>query len=346
MWRIGHAYSRIQTPIRNALAFRTPQNDDAASESVKKRRLRILCALQKQAYSVHFDRDRQMMSSGEVTMKNKFLATVGAAAFAFLATSATASFASTVQQPGETMGLAVGAPLPEGVFAIDLEDYGHRDGAAGRVGVNIPLLVWATPFTFMDSRLQVLYAAPWTHTDGFANSRVDFYSQLFALQLAHDFGNGFGASILAGVRTPDTANYPDYTSADIRAAVSYTANGYNLTGTFAYGGQFGRTTVRQDAVSLDLTATKKFGKLEIGAVGYVQTDVNSSFGRLGNQGLRDGGAAVGGLIGYDFGLFTVQGMVTREVAKRFAGKDTRGWLRIIVPLYVAPKAPAPVVARY
>ena len=45
-------------------------------------------------------------------------------------------------------------------------------------------------------------------------------------------------------------------------------------------------------------------------------------------------------------------MVTREVASRGApqvlngaGKETRGFVRIVVPLYVAPAA-APVVARY
>ena len=277
-------------------------------------------------------------------MMKKYAATVGAVAFGVLATMSS-SYAGTVQQPGETMGLAVGAPLPEGIFAVDLENYGKRDGAASRLGVNIPLIVWATPFMFMDSRVQVLYAAPFIHQDGAVN-RTDFYSQLFGVQLAHDFGNGFGASILVGVRTPDTAFNPDYTSADIRPAFSYTANGYNLSATFAYGGQFGRSTRKADAVSVDMTATKKFDKVELGFVGYAQTDIANSFGPLGNGGLRDGAVAVGGLVGYEFGRFTVQGMVTREVAKRYATKDTRGWLRVIVPLYVAPKAVAPVVARY
>ena len=57
------------------------------------------------------------------------------------------------------------------------------------------------------------------------------------------------------------------------------------------------------------------------------------------------------LLGYDFGKVTVQAMVTREVAASGLGGyglpgrfDTRGWMRLIVPLYVAPAAP--VVAKY
>ena len=284
----------------------------------------------------------------------KLILAAGAATFCLCA-SATASFAGMVAQPGETMGLAVGAPLPEGVFGLDLEDYGHRDNSNGRLGVNIPLLVWATPFTLLDSRVQVLYAAPFIHQDGLAGpgetSRLDFYSQLLAVQLAHDFGNGFGASIIAGVRTPDSQFNPDYTSADIRPAISYTANGYDLTATFYYNGAFGGSLRRSDAVNVDFTATKKFGKLEAGFVGYASTDINT---RIDNVAAgRVGRVAVGGLVGYDFGPFTLQGMVTREVAARgLAGnngsttnKETRGWLRVIVPLYVAPKA-TPVVARY
>ena len=285
----------------------------------------------------------------------KLLAAAGVAALS-LCVSATASFAGMVAQPGETMGLAVGAPLPEGVYGVDLEDYGHRDNTNGRVGVNIPLLVWSTPFTVLDSRVQVLYAAPFIHQDGLPgpgeSSRLDFYSQLLAVQLAHDFGNGFGASLIAGVRSPDVAFNADYTSADIRPAISYTANGYDLTATFYYNGTFGNSARRSDAVNVDFTATKKFGKLEAGFVGYASTDINT---RLDNVAAgRVGRVAVGGLVGYDFGKFTVQGMVTREVAARgelgnngsTTNKETRGWLRVIVPLYVAPKAAAPVVARY
>lgn len=298
-------------------------------------------------------------------MNNKMLATVGAAAFA-LTMSASVSHATMIAQPGELMGLAFGAPLPEGVYAVDLEDYGRADTSnlpgSTNTGVNIPAIAWSTPWSYGGTRLEFLYAAPFVHRDGGLN-RVDYYSQLFGPILAHDFGNGFGASLLLGVRTPDSA-FHDYTAADIRAALSYTAGGWDITGTFYYNGTFGghsggafagtALTGASDAVDVDFTATKKFGKFEFGLVGFAYTDVNTrgdnsiTFANGTVVGARKGAVALGGLVGYDFGRFTVQGMVTRQIAERNLGTyETRGWLRVILPLYTAP-APSvnPVIARY
>ncbi|WP_158809458.1 transporter [Beijerinckia sp. L45] len=304
-------------------------------------------------------------------MNKKLIATVGAAAFA-LTMSASVSHATMIAQPGETMGVALGAPLPEGVFAVDLEDYGRRDSAGGPgnfrdLGVNVPLIAWSTPWTLMDSRIEVLYAAPFTHLDSSSAgglNRLDYYSQLLAVNIAHDFGNGFFAGLLLGIRSPDSFLHVDYVAADIRPSFGYTANGYNFVATFYYNGAFGSKTGntgldngRSDAVAVDLTATKKFDKLELGFVGNASTDVNDRSDNLYANGvnIREGHVALGGLIGYDFGRFTVQGMVTRDVAARgkaialngsTSEKETRGWLRIIVPLWVAPKAAPAVVARY
>ena len=298
-------------------------------------------------------------------MKNKIIATAGAAALAFCMSS-TASHATMIAQPGELMGLAFGAPLPEGIYAVDLEDYGRADTSnlpgSTNTGVNIPALAWSTPFSFGGTRLEFLYAAPFIHRDGAVN-RVDYYSQLFGPILAHDFGNGFNASLLLGVRTPDSA-FHDYTAADIRAGLSYVAGGWNVTGTFYYNGTFGGnqggafagTTLlgASDAVDVDFTATHKFDKFEFGLVGFAYTDVNTrgdNSAVLANGTVvsaRKGAVAVGGLIGYDFDRFTVQGMVTRQIAERNLGTyETRGWLRVILPLYTAPKPSVnPVIARY
>src|SRR5258708_1694911 len=98
-------------------------------------------------------------------MKNKILAAVGAAALAF--TMSGTAEAQIVAQPCETCGVALGAPLPEGVFFVDLESYGQRDGQPNRLGVNIPLSVWSTPFSFYNTRLEVIAAIPvFTHIDG------------------------------------------------------------------------------------------------------------------------------------------------------------------------------------
>ena len=290
-------------------------------------------------------------------MNNKILATLGTAAFA-LGLSATASNAQIISQPGETMGVALGAPLPEGVFFVDLESYGERDnGGDTRLGVNIPLVAWSTPFSFYDTRLEVLYAAPFTHIDGGGTNRVDSYSQALLIGGAHSFGNGFNLAVFAGVRPEDNfTNATRGTGADLRASLSYVANGINATLTFAYSGDFGGEPGFNDNVYVDYTLTKKFDKLEVGLVGYAQTDLNQGFqpNGFGGQNVRRS-VAIGGLVGYDFGRFTLQGMVTREVAggpdglvgySLAGGKETRGWVRLIVPLYVAPAAPALVRARY
>ena len=269
-------------------------------------------------------------------MKNKLMAAVGAAALAF--TMSGTAKAQIVAEPCETCGVALGAPLPEGVFFVDNENYGQRDGQNNRLGVNIPITVWSTPFTFYNTRLEVLAAVPvFTHIDGGgpgALNRVDLYSQAIIFAFAHDFGNGFNATV--------TANY-----------------GGNLGGKTTTRDAFGNPTAGfDDNIFIDYTLTKKFNKFEIGVIGSYETDINGPL-------VRQRSLSVGGLIGYDFGKFTLQAYATREVYVRNGGwglgqpvvgpgggagvnndYDTRGYLRIIVPLYGAPTAPAPVVARY
>ena len=94
-------------------------------------------------------------------------------------------------------------------------------------------------------------------------------------------------------------------------------------------------------------------------IGSYETDIDG-------PGVRQRSLAIGGLIGYDFGKFTLQAYATREVYVRNGGwglgqpglgagglganpssdYETRGSIRVVVPLYVAPTAPATVTARY
>ena len=336
-------------------------------------------------------------------MKTKVLATFGAASLA-LAMSNTASHALLGFEPGESMGIATGAALPEGVFAVDTELYGKRDGNPGHTGLNIPILIWSTPVTFYNTRLEFAYAGPFFHSDSYqfnrtvqANGLTDgqtrIYNQAIGTILAHDFGGGFGAS-LTTLFHPADQRYIPHDWADLRGAISYTGNGFDITAQFGYTGTFGSKnsifaagaaggqsvainsagTITgnpadygsiagfSDAINVDFTATKTFNKFEIGFVGFAHEDIengidnanvvalNGSFATSGFT--RAAAVGVGGLVGYDFGKVNVQASVTREVASRGApqlngtGKETRGFIRLIVPLYVAPAAPAPVVARY
>ena len=304
-------------------------------------------------------------------MRTKLLATFGAAALAVTGMAGAAQ-AQILAQPGETMGVALGKPLPEGVFFVDLESYGKRDNQTNRLGVNIPIVAWSTPFSFYDTRLEVLYAAPFTHIDGSGPAsvnRVDIYSQGLLFILAHDFGNGFSGGIVLGPRTPDNFTQSGRGALlDSRASISYTGPLLGVTGikavaTFHYQGNFGGSTGFnpvfgymgfRDNIFVDYTLTKTIDKLEFGFVGTAYEDIGGpNFATTPAPGK---GVAVGGLVGYDFGKVTVQAMVTREVALRNggyglglgtpgAGKETRGWLRVIIPLYVAPVA-TPVVAKY
>ena len=285
-----------------------------------------------------------------------------------LAPLTTTSQASPVFQPGETMGIAFGAPLPEGFYGFDLEDYGKSDGSSRALGVNIPVAIWSTPLKVYDTRLEILYAAPFIHQNGTAPGDVnhmDMISQAVGPIIAHDFGHGFNASVALLYRSPDSA-YHDYSSADFRLGLSYLANGYNISATFGYSGTFGGHqglglppvagyVGASDGVGVDLTATKKFGRFEAGIVGFAHTDTDT---RLDNVGFnlnettfnkRAGSVGVGGLVGYNFGVVKIQAMVTREIAKRFAyngldaqnlntgygERETRGWLRASIPFYVA-----------
>ncbi len=306
-------------------------------------------------------------------MKNTILAMLGAAALSSAALYGKAN-AQIVGEPCETCGVALGAPLPEGVYFVDNESYGQREGQSNRLGVNVPITAWSTPFSFYDTRLEVFAAIPvFTHIDGATINRVDVYSQALLFVFAHDFGNGFNAAIIAGPRGADNfTNQGRGAIADLRASISYVKDGYNATVTANYGGNFGGKITSggniapgtfvgfDDNIFIDYTFTKKFGKLEAGVIGYYETDLNGPV-------VRQRALAVGGLVGYDFGKFTLQLYATREVYVRNGGwglgqpvlgqttqtitransdYDTRGYVRIIVPLYVAPAPAAPVVAKY
>jgi hypothetical protein len=309
-------------------------------------------------------------------MKNKILATLGTAACA-LALSATASFAGYMQ-PGETMGVSLLSPLPEGVFFADLEDYGRSDNqGAGTLnaGVNIPLIIWSTPFSFYNTRVEFLGAIPFVHTDGVAN-QVGFVSQAYGVLLAHDFGGGLTGGFGAILRTPG-ASYnvgklilgETTTEIDLRQSLQYTSTGPGLFQgvTFIENASFTTplssnyngptslgTTAQNDEFSGDFTIEKTFGKFSFGVVGFGNLDTDNRNAVLGALAPRNQGhVALGGLLAYDFGRFSLTGIVTRDVYEAnglnglgLPGYETRGWVRVIIPLYVAPSPVAPVVARY
>ena len=139
------------------------------------------------------------------------------------------ALAGSVTQPGETVGVAAGTPLPQGFYVIDTTDWGCRntkpEGTC--VGVTIPVYAWSTPWTIIGGRLQLLAATPAVDVgvnDTFYKS--GWYNPLTSAQIAWDLGNNWGFSYLIGaywdVNSPTAWSS---TSLNQRFALSYTGYG-------------------------------------------------------------------------------------------------------------------------
>ncbi|MHC2106847.1 MULTISPECIES: transporter [unclassified Methylobacterium] len=325
-------------------------------------------------------------------MKNWLAA--GAVALTVGMTSTIAQ-AQTTTVPGEQVGLAIGAPLPEGIYAINTFTFRRTDGRNDPdTAVNVPVLVWSTPLVPFGGRIELLVAPPTVfaftrNPAGVRNKDISINVGTFVGGIwAFDLGNNFGVSLLGGAYLNDlngdrgsiiTANgttatpvLPQLSSNTYRFGVagSYTGDGWNITGNLTaniydspgrFGGPVGAALgpfYLSNALNFDLTATKKFGNFEIGPVAY--GTYNFDIGQFSAAANNRGRFAVGGLIGYDFKVFTVQAYVARDVvtgaqiaatpfSRARSDYSTDGWLRLIVPLYSpAPVSPVPtaLVRKY
>jgi hypothetical protein len=295
----------------------------------------------------------------KITSRSMALAAAGVLS---LTMGTSAALAGSVTQPGETVGIAAGAPLPQGLYFVNTADWGCRSTSPSTcTGVTIPVLAWSTPWTFLGARVQFLAATPALEAGvSHTTYNASMYNPAIFGQLAWDLGGGFGFSYLIGAYfNVDQPLAWSSTSLNQRFALSYTANGWNLTANVIYGIQFDSVTNRPqispcpapfgfngcnpDFINVDLTATKKFGKWEFGFVGYGSTDLTKPIAQYQKQSQ----IALGGLFGYDFGPITLQAYATTEVTEHnYGGRDTRGWFRIIVPIWTPPAAaPAPLVTK-
>ena len=296
-------------------------------------------------------------------MKNTIkFAALGACA---LAATSTAALAGSESLPGLSTGVALGAPLPEGVYDISIFTPASRPstGAAAspsptvgnNLAVAVPVwLIWSTPWQIAGGRIILDATVPWADVEG-AGNPDSFLNPILDAQIKWNFGNGWNAGFHAGAWLPSEQTIPaalgrDYTAFQGIAAISYLKNGWNLSATFIYGSggdseKFLGTQTQQAAwFNYEFTATKKFGKMEIGAIAYGSED-------LSNSGLlvcelagvshvcKQSQFALGGLVGYDFGSFEAQFKLSQDVAETnyitagHNGEETRAWLNIIKPLW-------------
>jgi hypothetical protein len=277
--------------------------------------------------------------------------------------SAASALAGSVTQPGETVGLAVGAPLPQGLYFVNTGDWGRRsDPADTSVGVDIPVIAWSTPWTILGGRVQFLFAGPVVEVGVHRTTYLrGVYNPLVSGQLAWDLGNNWGFSYLLGAYIDVNSEVAwSSTSLNQRFALSYTGYQLNLTANVIWGTQFDHVTGRSqlspcpdlpplirgcnpDFLNVDLTATRKFGEFEFGLVAFGSTDLNSPIDGYAKQSQ----VAVGGLIGKSFGGVILQTYLTHDVyEKNYGGHDTRLWGRMIIPLWAPPAAPAPTPMMY
>ncbi|MCI4679973.1 transporter [Rhodoblastus acidophilus] len=274
-----------------------------------------------------------------------------------LCAATTASFANSGIQPGITTGIPLGAAPPEGVYIVQLPNYGYRDANPGQnVGAIVPAwLIWSTPWTILGAHIVLDAASPMANVNvhnvlnrgGFANPIVD-------VQFKWNLGNGFFGGFQTGVYLPvkdelSILGIPrDFAMFQALGALSYLKDGWDLSATAIYGtGRSGDIysepgSYAPNWFNLDLTATKTFGKFEVGFVGFGSADLDAPVPGYAKQSQ----IALGGLVGYNFGVLNFQFKLTRDVMEQnYGGYDTRGWANITIPLWVAAP-PAPVVAKY
>lgn len=273
-----------------------------------------------------------------------------------------AAMASSITPPGERAGLDLASPLPEGVYFVDVGSVGNWRAAPGTstFDYDVPIIAWATPWTILGGRVQLLAAAPAASLAGNLGGNTamarGMYSPFVAGQLAWNLGNGFSVSYLAGAYIGVTgsnvtsngnvlvASPFNETTFHQQLALAYHMNGWNATANLMYGIVGNNQTSQAwnpDYFNYDLALTKTFGKWEIGMVGYGSTDVGSRFGYADQSQF-----ALGGLIGYNFGPVITQLILGSDIYDRnYATPETRLTVHVIIPLW-NPEVPKAVAAKY
>ena len=300
-------------------------------------------------------------------MKGRLLRSLrnSAAATLVLLCTASSALAGSVTQPGDTMGVANGAPTPEGLYFVNQANWGCNNNTSPRTcfGAEIPLLVWSTPWEILGGSL-LLTTGPFTWVDVNVHNVEhvsDFFNAFVGGKLSWDLGHGWGFGYLLGAYLDrDTPVAYSSSSLNQRFALSYTGNGWDLTANTIWG--INSDQVNNDPqgspcprsperacnpnfLNVDLTGTKRFGKWELGPIGFYATDISTPMRGYNRQSK----AAIGGLVAYYLDLPTIrsgglqailQVYGTTEIYERnYGGEDTRVWSRLTLPLGEPPPPP-------
>jgi outer membrane protein OmpA-like peptidoglycan-associated protein len=277
-----------------------------------------------------------------------------AAGLASLAFASVPAWANTVEEPGETSGIAAYAPLPEGGYFLNLGNFGVRDTHPNTgLAVDIPALVWSTPVTVLGARLEFLVAQPVidlnvSKTTSLYGVYYPFVQPILTWDLGGGFSFGGGVGAYLPIRNSVTkAVVGRITTVRFNAGINYIDKDWTLVATGAFGLPEGTDNENPGGhhqwAILDLTANYAIGKWTVGLGGYGSDDTSEPAGVPGYK--QQAQFAVGPLVGYNFGPVILQAKLTRDVAQQNEGGfDTRFWTNVIIPLWGAPPPPPPPAA--
>jgi hypothetical protein len=290
--------------------------------------------------------------------------------------------------PGVLMGEPVGALPPTPGFYFDAlihygeaslptimsrTPYGPGSIKSDSAAVT-PTLLWSSPYKIFGASYGAALVQPMTVISSFgyvnvpqgtqsvtSHGGVIHDAEFIPAILSWDLTGGFFTSIAIDVYVPDgrisginglssQIGSPFYTI-EPAWAISYLADGLNLTASFLY--DFNTMNpysgvVNGQSINIDLTATKKFGKFEIGPIAYFAFQTTSDSGGSLKGYLATIGAStpanycgplpaglpspcsrasvggLGGRIGYDFGPARLSLQVTDSLFDHGQG-GLNGW---------------------
>ena len=113
--------------------------------------------------------------------------------------------AGSSAQPGQTVGLPTGVPFAVGLYFVNTSSFGVRstDPRGTELNINLPSVIWATPWTVVGGRLQFVVLQPIaaSSTRG-APYQSGLGQTLLAGQVAWTLGEHVHASYLLGAYLP------------------------------------------------------------------------------------------------------------------------------------------------
>ena len=268
--------------------------------------------------------------------------------------AAAPALGGSVTRPGDTIGLTVGSPLPQGFYFSNTttQQCADTDPKHTCFLVNVPILIWGTPWTIFGARLQSS-AGPLVPIE--FNSGVyirGLFNSFVAAQLIWDLGNNVGFTyMLGGYFLSHSSVAFSSGSLNQRFGLSYTGNDWLATVNAIWGIQFDSVTDKPqlspcvpgsplgcnpDFLNFDLTAIKRFGNWQVGPVGLSSLDLNAPIAAYKKQSQF----ALGGLVGYSLKWGSVQAFVTSDVyQKNYGGRVISGNVRFTIPLGNPPPPP-------